>query len=64
MTLLMISEVAVFISDEYNEIEHQDIIVTKHIAVDEESRFHHINHDNITYFSLHYVLFFSKDKLS
>lgn len=63
-TLLMISEVAVFISDEYNEIEHQDIVVAKHTAVDEESRFHRINHDNIAYFSLHYVLFFSEDKSS
>ncbi len=64
MTLLTISEVAVFISDEYNEIKHWNIVVAKHTAVDEESRFHHINHDNVTYFSLHYVLFFSEDKLS
>ncbi len=52
-TLFMISEVAVFISDEYNEIKHWDIVVVKRTAVDEESRFHHINHDNIAYFSLH-----------
>ncbi len=64
MTLLMISEVAVFISDEYNEIKHRDIVVAKRTAVDEESRFHCINHDNVAYFSLHYVLFFSEDKLS
>jgi len=63
-TLLMINEVAMFISDEYNEIKHQDIVVAKRTAVDEESRFHRINHDNVTYFSLHYVLFFSEDKLS
>ncbi len=64
MTLLMISEVAVFISDEYNEIEHWNNVVAKCTTVDEESRFHCINHDNIAYFSLHYVLFFSEDKLS
>ncbi len=52
-TLLMINEVAMFISDEYNEIKHQDIVVAKRTAVDEESRFHRINHDNVTYFSLH-----------
>jgi len=33
----MISEVAVFISDEYNKIKHQDIIIMKHTAVDEKS---------------------------
>ena len=64
ITLLMISEVAVFISDEYNEIKHWNIFVAKHTAVDEESRFHCINHDNVAYFSLHYILFFSEDKLS
>jgi len=63
-TLLMISEVAVFISDEYNEIKYQDIVLAECTAVDEESRFHRINHDNVTYFSLHYVLFFSEDKSS
>ncbi len=63
-TLFMISEVAVCISDEYNEIEHRDIVVAKRTAVDEESRFHCINHDNVAYFSLHYVLFFSEDKSS
>jgi len=63
-TLLMISEVAVFISDEYNEIKYRDIVLAECTAVDEESRFHCINHDNITYFSLHYVLFFSEDKLN
>jgi len=63
-TLLLINEVAVFISDEYNEIKYQDIIVAECIVIDEESWFHCINHDNITYFSLHYVLFFSEDKLS
>ena len=63
-TLFMINEVAVFISDEYNEIKHQDIVVAKCTAVDEKSRFHRINHDNVAYFSLHYVLFFSEDKSS
>ncbi len=63
-TLLTISEVAVFISDEYNEIEHRDIVVAKRTAVDEESRFHRISHDNVVYFSLHYVLFFSEGKSS
>ncbi len=63
-TLLMISKVAVFISDEYNEIKYWDIVLAKCTAVNEESRFHRINHDNITYFSLHYVLFFSEDKSS
>jgi len=63
-TLLTISKVAVFISDEYNKIEHQDIVVAKRTAVDEESRFHYINHDNVAYFSLHYILFFSEGKLS
>ncbi len=63
-TLFTISEVAVFISDEYNEIKHQDIVVAKRTAVDKESRFHHINHDNVAYFFLHCVLFFSEDKLS
>ncbi len=61
-TLLMISEVAVFISNEYNEIKYQDIVFAKRTAVDEESRFHCINHNNIIYFSLHYILFFSEDK--
>ena len=36
ITLLMISEVAVFISDEYNKIKHQDIIIMKYTAVDEK----------------------------
>jgi len=63
-TLLMISEVTVFISDEYNEIKHRDIVVAKRTAVDKESRFHRINHDNVAYFSLHYVLFFSEGKSS
>jgi len=63
-TLLTISEVAVFISDKYNEIEHRDIVVAKRTAVDEESRFHRISHDNVAYFSLHYVLFFSEGKSS
>ncbi len=63
-TLLIISEVTVFISDEYNKIKHWNIVVAKHTAVDEESRFHCINYDNITYFSLHYVLFFSEGKSS
>ncbi len=63
-TLLTINEVAVFISDEYNEIEYQDIVLAKCTAVDKESRFHYVNHDNVAYFSLHYVLFFSEDKSS
>ena len=63
-TLLTISEVAVFISDEYNEIKYQDIVLAECTAVDEESRFHCINYDNVAYFSLHYVLFFSEDKLN
>jgi hypothetical protein len=33
----MINEVAIFISDEYNEIEHQNIVVAKHTAVNKES---------------------------
>jgi len=60
----MISEVAVFISNEYNKIKHQNIVVAECTVINEKSRFHCINHDNITYFSLHYVLFFSEDKLS
>jgi len=36
-TLLLINEVAVFISDEYNEIKYQDIIVAECIVIDEES---------------------------
>jgi hypothetical protein len=64
ITLLMISEVAVFISDEYNKIEYQDIVVAKHTVIDEESRFHCISHDNAAYFSLHYMLFFFEDKSS
>jgi hypothetical protein len=64
MILFIISEVAVFISDEYNEIKYQDIIVAKHTAINKELRFHCINHDNAAYFFLHYMLFFSEDKLS
>ena len=63
-TLLTISEVAVFISDEYNKIKYRDIVLAKRTAVDKESRFHCISYDNVAYFSLHYVLFFSEDKLS
>jgi hypothetical protein len=37
MILLMISEVAVFISDEYNEIKYQDIIIAKYTTIDEKS---------------------------
>jgi hypothetical protein len=37
MILLTINEVAVFISDEYNKIEYQDIVVAKHTVINEES---------------------------
>ncbi len=53
-----------FILNEYNEIKRRDIVFTKRTIINKESRFHRINYNNVAYFSLHYVLFFSKDKLS
>ncbi len=57
-----VSEVAVFIPDEYNEAGHRDIVVAERTAAGEESRFHRISHDNAAYFPLHYVLFFPEGK--
>ncbi len=53
-----------FILNKYNEIKRRDIVITKRTIIDKESRFHYINYNNVAYFSLYYILFFSEDKLS
>ena len=59
--LFIFNEIALFISNEYENRSFRDIVIAEREINDEERRFHRINHTNVAYFSLYYVLFFSHE---
>ncbi len=56
------NEIVMFLSDKYNEFDFQDIIFAEHQQHDTDSHFCCIEHSNVAYILLYYVLIFFTDQ--
>ena len=56
------NEIVMFLLNEYNESDFQDIILAKCQQHDTESHFCCIEHSNVAYILLYYVLIFFTDQ--